>query len=60
PQELTAPTHPRTTTTPFQTCDGCERAFRSPTPGHCRDCRTTHQHHQQHQNQQHQHQQAAA
>ncbi|MEW2484921.1 helix-turn-helix domain-containing protein [Streptomyces sp. NPDC048411] len=26
--------------TPFQTCDGCERAFRSPAPGHCRDCRT--------------------
>ncbi|MET9256577.1 helix-turn-helix domain-containing protein [Streptomyces sp. NPDC003717] len=25
--------------TPLQTCDGCERAFRSPTPGHCRDCR---------------------
>ncbi|MGP3686720.1 helix-turn-helix domain-containing protein [Streptomyces sp. IBSNAI002] len=24
---------------PFQTCDGCERAFRSPTPGsHCGDC----------------------
>ncbi|MFJ6659643.1 hypothetical protein ACIQNG_25305 [Streptomyces sp. NPDC091377] len=24
---------------PFQTCDGCERAFRSPSPGHCRQCR---------------------
>ncbi|MEU6862733.1 helix-turn-helix domain-containing protein [Streptomyces sp. NPDC046876] len=24
---------------PFQTCDGCERAFRAPTPGRCRDCR---------------------
>ncbi|MFB7459994.1 helix-turn-helix domain-containing protein [Streptomyces sp. NPDC056188] len=24
---------------PLQTCDGCERAFRSPEPGHCRDCR---------------------
>ncbi|MFF3893945.1 hypothetical protein ACFYY3_12280 [Streptomyces sp. NPDC001812] len=24
---------------PFQTCDGCERAFRAPQPGHCRDCR---------------------
>ncbi|MFJ3201697.1 helix-turn-helix domain-containing protein [Streptomyces sp. NPDC086989] len=23
---------------PFQTCDGCERAFRSPYPGRCRDC----------------------
>jgi anti-sigma regulatory factor (Ser/Thr protein kinase) len=26
----------------FQTCDGCDRAFRSPTPGHCRDCRSNH------------------
>ncbi|MCM3263503.1 MULTISPECIES: helix-turn-helix domain-containing protein [Streptomyces] len=24
---------------PFQTCDGCERAFRAPHPGMCRDCR---------------------
>lgn len=24
---------------PFQTCDGCERAFRAPEPGRCRDCR---------------------
>ncbi|MFG3169207.1 hypothetical protein [Streptomyces sp. NPDC048200] len=24
---------------PFQTCDGCERVFRAPTAGHCRDCR---------------------
>ncbi|MGI5427460.1 hypothetical protein [Streptomyces sp. CA-179760] len=24
---------------PFQTCDGCERAFRAPEPGHCGDCR---------------------
>ncbi|RPK93034.1 hypothetical protein [Streptomyces sp. ADI98-10] len=32
----------RVTVTPFQTCDGCERAFRSPTPGRCRDCRTGH------------------
>jgi hypothetical protein len=24
---------------PFQTCDGCERAFRAPEPGHCRTCR---------------------
>ncbi|WP_103530508.1 hypothetical protein [Streptomyces sp. SM11] len=28
-----------TTATPFQTCEGCERAFRSHHPGHCRDCR---------------------
>ncbi|MFF3406746.1 hypothetical protein ACFYW8_11105 [Streptomyces sp. NPDC002742] len=26
---------------PFQTCNGCERAFRAPEPGHCRDCRST-------------------
>ncbi|MFG2529377.1 helix-turn-helix domain-containing protein [Streptomyces sp. NPDC048516] len=24
---------------PLQTCDGCERAFRAPAPGLCRDCR---------------------
>ncbi|WP_323375791.1 helix-turn-helix domain-containing protein [Streptomyces sp. RB17] len=24
---------------PLQNCDGCERAFRSPRPGRCRDCR---------------------
>ncbi|MFE9092983.1 hypothetical protein [Streptomyces sp. NPDC007264] len=24
---------------PFQTCDGCDRAFRAPKPGRCRDCR---------------------
>lgn len=36
-QEL-APVH-RTPVTPFQTCEGCDRAFRSPAPGHCRDCR---------------------
>ncbi|MFF8271279.1 helix-turn-helix domain-containing protein [Streptomyces sp. NPDC016562] len=23
---------------PFQTCDGCERAFRAPHPGRCRSC----------------------
>ncbi|MFF1645503.1 helix-turn-helix domain-containing protein [Streptomyces sp. NPDC058240] len=25
---------------PLQNCDGCDRAFRSGHPGHCRDCRT--------------------
>ncbi|MEU5286445.1 hypothetical protein AB0G97_20885 [Streptomyces sp. NPDC020755] len=38
-RDLTAPTRPRITVTPFQTCGDCDRAFRSPTPGHCRDCR---------------------
>ncbi|MEV0786676.1 hypothetical protein AB0I52_27695 [Streptomyces sp. NPDC050423] len=42
----TALTPPRrkTIAIPLQNCDTCERAFRSTTPGHCRDCRTdTHQ-----------------
>ncbi|MEJ1200642.1 MULTISPECIES: helix-turn-helix domain-containing protein [unclassified Streptomyces] len=26
---------------PLQTCDGCERAFRAPRPGRCRDCRAS-------------------
>ncbi|MFH9767684.1 hypothetical protein ACH4N4_15520 [Streptomyces microflavus] len=38
-QDLTPPPARRNPVTPFQTCDGCERAFRAPTPGHCRDCR---------------------
>ncbi|MFI1754922.1 helix-turn-helix domain-containing protein [Streptomyces sp. NPDC020571] len=29
---------------PLQTCDGCDRAFRSADPGRCRDCRTDHRH----------------
>ncbi|MGW3833675.1 hypothetical protein [Streptomyces microflavus] len=37
--DLTPPPARRNPVTPFQTCDGCERAFRAPTPGHCRDCR---------------------
>ncbi|WP_228995017.1 hypothetical protein [Streptomyces sp. DH8] len=37
--DLAAPARPRTAVTPFQTCDGCDRAFRSSAPGHCRDCR---------------------
>ncbi|GAA4660583.1 helix-turn-helix domain-containing protein [Streptomyces chumphonensis] len=47
---LTTLIPPRTTTTPpppkphpFQECRGdCGRVFRSPTPGHCRDCRPAH------------------
>ncbi|MGW1374956.1 helix-turn-helix domain-containing protein [Streptomyces sp. NPDC002446] len=27
---------------PFQTCEGCDRAFRAPEPGRCRDCRSDH------------------
>ncbi|MFJ8198866.1 hypothetical protein [Streptomyces sp. NPDC096152] len=35
------PAHPvdRPAVPPLQTCDGCDRAFRAPSPGHCRDCR---------------------
>ncbi|MFJ5729838.1 helix-turn-helix domain-containing protein [Streptomyces paradoxus] len=33
----TAPPPP--TRHPLQTCDGCDRAFRGPGPGRCRDCR---------------------
>ncbi len=29
---------------PLQTCDDCDRAFRGPDPGRCRDCRTDHRH----------------
>ncbi|MFD9603039.1 helix-turn-helix domain-containing protein [Streptomyces sp. NPDC059970] len=25
---------------PLQNCDGCDRAFRAPEPGHCRECRS--------------------
>ncbi|MFF3725635.1 helix-turn-helix domain-containing protein [Streptomyces erythrochromogenes] len=32
------PAGPDRTVHPLRTCDGCERAFRSPTPGHCRNC----------------------
>ncbi|KES07591.1 hypothetical protein BU52_08990 [Streptomyces toyocaensis] len=37
-----APTHREVppAVLPFQTCDGCDRAFRAPAPGHCRDCRS--------------------
>ncbi len=32
------PAGPVRTVHPLRTCDGCERAFRSPTPGHCGSC----------------------
>ncbi|MEV6472590.1 hypothetical protein [Streptomyces sp. NPDC051657] len=41
-RDLAALARPHITVTPFQTCDACERAFRSPTPGRCRDCRSEH------------------
>ena len=30
---------PRPAVIPLQDCDGCDRVFRAPEPGHCRDCR---------------------
>ncbi|MFF7368271.1 hypothetical protein ACFY98_11010 [Streptomyces tricolor] len=35
-----APEPPPPVRHPLQTCDACDRAFRAPAPGHCRDCRT--------------------
>ncbi|WP_369225208.1 helix-turn-helix domain-containing protein [Streptomyces sp. R39] len=31
---------PPATRHPLRNCDGCDRAFRSPSPGRCHDCRT--------------------
>ncbi|MFC9681517.1 helix-turn-helix domain-containing protein [Streptomyces sp. NPDC056948] len=35
-----APTPPPTAPHRLQTCEGCDRAFRAPAPGRCRDCRS--------------------
>ncbi|WP_237305431.1 helix-turn-helix domain-containing protein [Streptomyces sp. SAT1] len=40
PPPFRPPAAPPPVRLPLQTCDGCERAFRAPTPGRCRDCRT--------------------
>ncbi|MBD0841176.1 helix-turn-helix domain-containing protein [Streptomyces sp. TRM68416] len=37
PPPFQPPSDPRH---PLQNCDGCDRAFRAPAPGRCRDCRT--------------------
>ncbi|MFJ3643891.1 helix-turn-helix domain-containing protein [Streptomyces sp. NPDC090108] len=39
PPPFHAPAPPPDARHPLQTCDGCERAFRAPGPGRCRDCR---------------------
>ncbi|MFF0461174.1 helix-turn-helix domain-containing protein [Streptomyces mexicanus] len=39
PPPPSAPASPRTV--PLQNCDGCDRAFRAPEPGRCRECRST-------------------
>ncbi|MFI5728167.1 hypothetical protein [Streptomyces cyaneofuscatus] len=38
--EELAPAARRPLVIPLQNCDGCDRAFRSREPGHCRDCRS--------------------
>ncbi|MFD8610123.1 helix-turn-helix domain-containing protein [Streptomyces sp. NPDC059631] len=40
PPPFRPPAAPPPVRLPLQTCDGCERAFRAPAPGRCRDCRT--------------------
>lgn len=40
PPPFRAPAPPPGVRHRFQTCDGCERAFRAPEPGPCRDCRS--------------------
>ncbi|MEW2401579.1 helix-turn-helix domain-containing protein [Streptomyces sp. NPDC046862] len=35
-----APEPPPPIRHPVRNCDGCDRGFRGPEPGHCRDCRT--------------------
>ncbi|MFH8468872.1 helix-turn-helix domain-containing protein [Streptomyces sp. NPDC017991] len=41
PTITTARTTPPEQPSPLRNCDGCDRAFRSPEPGHrCRDCRS--------------------
>ncbi|MFB7777615.1 helix-turn-helix domain-containing protein [Streptomyces bauhiniae] len=40
PPPFTPPAAPPPVRHPFQTCDGCDRVFRAPAPGPCRDCRT--------------------
>ncbi|MFD8520239.1 hypothetical protein ACFV2D_09490 [Streptomyces capillispiralis] len=39
PARSPSPRDERPAALPFQTCDGCDRAFRAPGPGRCRDCR---------------------
>jgi hypothetical protein len=41
PPPFRAPAPAPTARHPLQTCDSCDRAFRAPEPGHCRDCRSS-------------------
>ncbi|WP_406838757.1 helix-turn-helix domain-containing protein [Streptomyces sp. AHU1] len=40
PPPFREPVRPPDVRHPLQTCDGCDRAFRAPGPGRCRDCRS--------------------
>ncbi|MEV7322424.1 helix-turn-helix domain-containing protein [Streptomyces sp. NPDC093970] len=40
PPPFRAPAPPPAVLTHMHNCDGCDRGFRSPTPGLCRDCRS--------------------
>ncbi|MFJ5271347.1 helix-turn-helix domain-containing protein [Streptomyces sp. NPDC088358] len=40
PPPFRVPTSPPAARHPLQNCEGCDRAFRSPAPGRCRDCRS--------------------
>ncbi|MEV7391937.1 helix-turn-helix domain-containing protein [Streptomyces sp. NPDC091215] len=40
PFRASVPAPPSAVRHPLQNCDGCDRAFRSPNPGRCHDCRT--------------------
>ncbi|WP_405767782.1 helix-turn-helix domain-containing protein [Streptomyces sp. NBC_00080] len=39
PPPFRAPSPPPAVRHPLRNCDRCDRAFRSPTPGHCHNCR---------------------
>ncbi|MEV7138533.1 helix-turn-helix domain-containing protein [Streptomyces tauricus] len=41
PIRPSAPQPPAARRYPLHNCDGCDRAFRTPEPGRCRDCRVT-------------------
>ncbi|MFD8421341.1 helix-turn-helix domain-containing protein [Streptomyces sp. NPDC059466] len=40
PPPFRVPAPPPAARHPLQNCEGCDRAFRSPVPGRCRDCRS--------------------
>ncbi|MFF9361483.1 helix-turn-helix domain-containing protein [Streptomyces griseoluteus] len=39
PEPAVLPARPATAPHPMRNCDGCDRGFRAPEPGRCRDCR---------------------